>query len=82
MNFKAFVKKNKLIIIGAVIGITGGFLYWKFIGCKTGTCPIKSSWYGSTIYGGLLGALAVSIITDIITGIKKKKSGRKDLQQE
>jgi hypothetical protein len=46
-----------------------GFLYWKFIGCLTGTCPIKSVWYYSTLYGLLFGYLA----GDIIFSIKSKK---------
>jgi uncharacterized membrane protein YjjB (DUF3815 family) len=41
------------VIAGAVIG----YAYYYFIGCYSGTCPISSSWYVSTIYGGLVGLL-------------------------
>lgn len=36
-------------------GLAGGFLYWKFVGCLTGSCPLQSVWYLSTLWGGLLG---------------------------
>ncbi len=68
-----FIKKNKLEIIFSLSGLAGGFLYWKFIGCTSGTCPIKSVWYWSMFFGGLIGYLAGSIINDIIVKIKSKK---------
>lgn len=43
--------------LGVLLGAAGGFLYYYFIGCNTGTCPITSSPYGSVITGGLLGFL-------------------------
>lgn len=55
------MSKNSIkIIIGAVIGAIGGFLYWYFIGCTTGTCPISSSPVISTIWGALIGGLLFS----------------------
>lgn len=69
-----FFKKYRLIIIFSIAGATGGFLYWKFVGCQSGTCPIKSVWYWSTLYGALIGGLAGSIINDLIVKIRKKKN--------
>jgi hypothetical protein len=43
------------IIIGTAIGGFLGFLYHKKIGCASGTCPITSNPYASTLYGALLG---------------------------
>ncbi len=52
-----YIKKYWTHLLGALIGAIGGFLYWKFIGCTTGTCPITSSPINSTLYGVLLGVL-------------------------
>ena len=73
---KEFLKKNSLLIIFSAVGLAGGFLYWKYIGCLSGTCPIKSVWYWSTLYGGLIGFLAGSLINDIILKFRKKKDLR------
>lgn len=48
------------MIIGAVIGGLLGFVYYKKIGCSTGTCPITSSRYGSIIYGAIIGLALTS----------------------
>lgn len=48
---------NKLVVLGVVVGAAIGFLYWKFIGCTSGTCAITSKPLNSTLYGGLLGGL-------------------------
>ena len=58
---KKWVNQNKLIIIGALIGGIIGFLYYNFIGCKSGTCAITSKPINSTIYGAILGGLMVSL---------------------
>jgi hypothetical protein len=75
---KDFILKYKLIIIFTATGFAGGFLYWKFVGCLSGTCPIKSVWYWSTLYGGLLGYLVGSLIQDAILKYRNKKSVTKD----
>lgn len=36
-------------------GIIAGFAYYYFIGCRSGSCPITSSPYISSIYGGIIG---------------------------
>lgn len=68
------LKRFKLILIFGAIGAVGGFLYWKFIGCQSGTCPIKSIWYWSTLYGALIGMLGGSIIRDIVIKRKNKSN--------
>jgi hypothetical protein len=39
------------------LGAAGGFAYYYFIGCNTGTCPITSNPIISTTYGSLIGLL-------------------------
>jgi hypothetical protein len=74
---KDFIRKNYFIIIITLAGAIGGFLYWKFIGCQSGTCPIKSKWYLSTLWGLAFGYLAGGIIKDIIIKItENKKAGK------
>lgn len=51
-----------------ILGAAGGFLYYWYVGCATGSCPITSDPYISTIYGGVMGLL----IANIITPAKKK----------
>jgi len=50
------------IISGVVIGAGLGFVYYKFIGCAAGTCPITSNPLHSTLYGAVLGLLTVSAV--------------------
>jgi phosphate/sulfate permease len=70
---KDFIKKKSFVIIFSVAGAIGGFLYWKYVGCQSGTCPIKSVWFLSTLWGLALGYLSGSIINDLFAKIKEKK---------
>lgn len=45
------------IALGVVIGGLLGFAYYKLVGCSTGSCPITSSPYSSTLYGAVMGLL-------------------------
>jgi len=58
---KEFLKSNLLLIIGVLIGLITGFMYWKLIGCNSGTCAITSNPTNSTLYGGVLGGLIFSM---------------------
>jgi predicted MFS family arabinose efflux permease len=69
MRLKVFIKNNILTIILAVIGMVGGFLYWKFVGCESGTCAIKSNMWLMTAYGGVIGGL----IGNMVQGFNRKK---------
>jgi len=66
---KDFLKQQIISIIFTAIGAFAGILYWHFIGCSTGTCPLTSHWYTSFLFGGLAGYL----IGDILKDIRKKR---------
>jgi len=72
MRNKGFRYKLVFTIIGAV----GGFLYWKFVGCTSGTCPIKSVWYLSTLWGLAVGYLLGDLIGSFVVkrGTKNDKT--------
>ena len=55
------MKKYTLTIIGIAIGAIGGYLYYHFIGCASGTCAITSKPVNSTLYGALMGGLIFNI---------------------
>lgn len=52
-----FLKKHLIELIGILTGAVGGYLYYYFIGCASGTCPITSNPYISVLYGALMGFL-------------------------
>lgn len=60
---KQFFKKYKLTIIGVLAGAFGGYLYYHFVGCNSGTCLITSKPVNSTLYGALMGGLLLNIFT-------------------
>jgi hypothetical protein len=55
------LKKYSLTAIGAGVGLAGGFLYWKYVGCLSGTCPITSSPVNSSLYGAVMGGLLLNL---------------------
>jgi hypothetical protein len=58
----AFLKKYKLTLLGSLIGAAGGYAYYHFVGCNSGSCAITSSPINSTIYGVLMGGLLFNMI--------------------
>jgi hypothetical protein len=58
-----FILKHKLSIIGVIIGAIGGYLYYHFIGCSSGSCAITSRPINSTLYGALMGGLFLNLFT-------------------
>ena len=70
MKIKAFLSKYKWQLAGTGLGFMAGFLYWYFIGCTSGTCPIQSNWHISTLYGGLMGFL--------VSDLRKKPKAKKE----
>jgi hypothetical protein len=57
-----FIFKHKLSIIGIVAGAIGGYLYYHFVGCASGTCAITSKPLNSTLYGAMMGGLLLNML--------------------
>lgn len=55
--FKTFLKEHKMTvrIIATIIGGALGLAYYKFIGCRSGACPLTGNPYISSIWGALIG---------------------------
>lgn len=56
-----FVLKHKLTILGIIVGALGGYVYYYFVGCSSGSCSITSRPLNSTVYGALMGGLFLSM---------------------
>ena len=70
-----FIKKRWIQIAGILVGAVGGYLYYHFVGCASGTCPITSNPYVSIAYGALLGYL----LSDIFKRKEKKDGENKEV---
>lgn len=44
-------------VVWGTVGATGGYLYYAYVGCITGSCPITSNPYISTAYGAMIGVV-------------------------
>lgn len=73
MNINSYLKSKRLQLIFLMTGAMGGFLYWRFIGCESGTCAIKSVWYWSTLWGAAMGYLVGDFISDFINKRRKNE---------
>jgi len=51
------IQKYSFTLIGLIIGALGGYVYYYFVGCASGTCPITSNAPIATMYGSMMGAL-------------------------
>lgn len=51
------LKRYGVLLIGITLGAVAGFLYWKYVGCVTGSCPITSKPINSSVYGAMMGGL-------------------------
>lgn len=66
-EMKNWLKRRGLLVLGLVLGALGGYLYWRYVGCASGTCPITASPWTSTAWGAAIGGLLAS-------SFKKEKS--------
>lgn len=61
-SLKTFILSRRFLkpFIATFVGALGGFLYYYFIGCTSGSCPITGNPVVSTMWGGLLGFFLVN----------------------
>ncbi|SOE19719.1 hypothetical protein SAMN06298216_0223 [Spirosomataceae bacterium TFI 002] len=55
-----FLRNNRWLLIGTILGAVAGYAYFHFVGCNSGTCAITSKPLNSTLYGSVMGALLFS----------------------
>jgi presenilin-like A22 family membrane protease len=61
-TLKEFLKSGSFLkaLLGLVIGGLAGFLYFYFVGCRSGACAITSNPVSSIITGSILGFIIAS----------------------
>lgn len=65
-----------LTILGIIVGIVGGYLYYLKVGCVDGTCAITSNPWMSMLWGAALGYLLFDMFNK-----KKKELKKKDMDE-
>ena len=50
------------VIALPLVGSAGGWLYYRYMGCATGTCAVTSSPWLSTGFGYILGSLLYTVL--------------------
>lgn len=56
-----FEKSHFITMVGVLIGLAAGYVYWHEVGCLSGSCPITSSPVNSSIYGAFMGGLVFNM---------------------
>lgn len=70
-----FIQSNFWQILGGIVGGIAGYIYYKEIGCSTGTCPITSKPLNSVIYFSVLSYFVTGTIRDFKAQRIKHKDG-------
>lgn len=70
-----FIRKNILTITGLATGAIGGYLYYYFIGCTSGSCAITSNPINSTLYGTVMGGLFFNMFKKSKERTKENENG-------
>ncbi len=63
-------KKYLIQIFGTTLGVLGGYLYYKFVGCQNG-CAITSNPYLSMLWGAAIGYLLSDTVAQ---SVRKRKT--------
>lgn len=54
---KDWIISKRRLLIGVLVGMISGYIYYKFVGCSSGSCAITSNPVNSILYFGLIGGL-------------------------
>jgi len=59
MNIKDIINNINWVrlSIGLILGAIGGYAYYYYVGCASGTCPIQSDPVIMTLYGAGMGGV-------------------------
>lgn len=75
-TISSFMTRNRIKnLIGITLGALGGYLYYYFIGCVSGSCAITSNPFMSILWGSALGYL----LFDIFKMKDKPKQSHEDI---
>ncbi len=58
---KHFFKEYKKTILASLTGAAAGYLYYALVGCSSGGCMISSNPYVSSVYGAIMGIVAMGL---------------------
>ncbi len=47
-------------LVGAVLGAAVGFAVYKFVGCRTGTCPLTGNPWIAMLWWGVIGVMVTT----------------------
>jgi hypothetical protein len=69
-TLKQFLFRHRFTLIGVGLGFIAGYTYYIQVGCEEG-CTITGSPVNSTLYGGLMGGLVLSMLDDYLKKTKE-----------
>ena len=47
-------------LVGAIVGVGIGWAMYRFVGCRTGACPLTGNPYIAMLIWGVMGAIVAS----------------------
>lgn len=68
------IKKYYIQLLGLLLGVAGGYLYYRLVGCQSGSCAITSNPYMSMLWGGLMGYLLLDMVANYLKPGKEVKN--------